>query len=981
MSLKTQFSFNQQKGELKITLPEYRKVNPDNTPEELKQLKIWVVWKPLIIEGQSKPGKLPLSYQLNELTGEMEVKAASCDDPNTWMTYEDALKLLKSSRKYKGLSIALSPEPLKPGEVGLIGIDLDNSVLLDDSIKPETLEVIKEFNTYFELSPGNGIRGLCYGYFPADEGVHKGSIEIYQYGKFLTITGHKLAIAPSIINNTQEAITAFRAKHFQPLSEIDDRNLPFTSVKFTDNELHLKLGKSKLGARFKELYYGGYLEGADKSTIDLELCRILVFWTQDLEQIDRIFRESALFRPEKWDIIHHSNGDTYGQGTIKLVLKTRKAVFLSEPDPVNNIETVDFDKFSLSMPPFTVNESGIFREVNKKDESFNIQISSTPCLIVAIGENIDTGEILYKLKIKDIRGREKFIWKTTGDLLKREKVIKLQENDFHFKESKANDLIDFFDKYITLYNSRLTSEFAASVGGWKQDFSMYILGNRAISINEIQEVLQIDNPTAKLYPFTGTVENWAKGAKTTLSYPAVRFKMYNACVPPLLRLLYLTSYVVDNNLESGHLKSVSNWLAASMWGDPIAQQAGGNSTPVGILKLIEYCQDIPTFLDETSQNPDVARKLVYAVSNTSSRLKGSADNKNSLVMPSATSTVLIATGEDAIVPENAHGGEDVRMVPLKEGVTEFLPTENITEMEILIKNNYGHIVVRYIQQLLKEKDNLRDIYKDYLVKLPKVNDITSNRAKKTYAAICVAGYLLEKVFSDIGITPMDPLQVCNRYFEMNVLDNAFIPDYLKALTMAYSLFSTNEAHFGEEDEDEYDPENKTANLEKYGWIRKEKDTGEILVCFNEIALKKHLTATLGPNRYESAVNKWKNERILNVRERKDKETDRVTIIRTVQIKVHNRNTTVLQIPLKNFYKYLNLSENQEPGNDPTDKKLDAKPEQPINKTPSKPAKVVNSILDLEKEAGITSHDEPPDNIILVDDDAEAAEILRQEGLL
>ena len=123
----------------------------------------------------------------------------------------------------------------------------------------------------------------------------------------------------------------------------------------------------------------------------------------------------------------------------------------------------------------------------------------------------------------------------------------------------------------------------------------------AISAGGVSEVLQIDNPTAKLFSVKGDVEGWVKGANVILSYPAVRFKMYTACVPPLLRPLYLTSYVLDNCAHTGVLKTVSNWLAASMWGEPISQQAGGNSTAVGILKLIEYCVDIPTFLDETSR--------------------------------------------------------------------------------------------------------------------------------------------------------------------------------------------------------------------------------------------------------------------------------------------------------------------------------------------------------------------------------------------
>ena len=618
------------------------------------------------------------------------------------------------------------------------------------------------------------------------------------------------------------------------------------------------------------------------------------------------------------------------------------------------------------MYPFSVRNDGIYREIPTKTETVEVCIASTPCVITAIGENIDTGEILYKLKIKDIRGREKFIWKTASDLLKKSEVIKLLNDGMHFKESRAGDVIDYFDKYITLHNNELTSEFAASIGGWKKDFSLFVIGNMAIAAGGVSEVLQIDNPTAKLFSVKGDVEGWVKGANVILSYPAVRFKMYTACVPPLLRPLYLTSYVLDNCAHTGVLKTVSNWLAASMWGEPISQQAGGNSTAIGILKLIEYCVDIPTFLDETSQNTEASSRLVYAVSNSSSRFKGSTDGKGGLVMPNATSTVLIATGEDPIIPENAHGGEDVRRVPLPEGVTDTLQTEVVTDMEILIKTNYGHIVVRFIQELLKEKDNLRKIYTAFLGSLPAVRDITSNRAKKVYAATAVAGYILEKVFSEIGVPPMDPLKVCNRYFDMNVLDNAFIPDHIKALNIAYSLFSTNEAHFGEEDEQEYECDEKKANFEKYGWIREDKNTGEILVCFDEKALQKHIISTLGPNRYESAVKMWKELEILNVRKMPDKNTGRIKVLKTVQIKVHGRNTTVLQIPLKNFYKYLNL---EEPHTETHNNSL----ERPYS---TKCVEVEASTDALGETIGVTSI---VNSLIIADDNAELVDIMRQEG--
>jgi primase-polymerase (primpol)-like protein len=83
--------------------PEYREVIPENIPQELKTLNQWVVWKSVPAKDDSKPGKVPISLRINKTTGEKEIGPASCNDPETWMTFEDAMSLLSSSRKYKGL--------------------------------------------------------------------------------------------------------------------------------------------------------------------------------------------------------------------------------------------------------------------------------------------------------------------------------------------------------------------------------------------------------------------------------------------------------------------------------------------------------------------------------------------------------------------------------------------------------------------------------------------------------------------------------------------------------------------------------------------------------------------------------------------------------------------------------------------------------------------------------------------------------------
>ena len=131
--------------------PEYRPVIIDNIPPELKEMKIWACWKSVPNSDKDKPDKMPMSYQINPITGLEEVKVASCNNPNTWMTFEDAVKLKKANRSIKGFQVALLHTPPTTNEDRLIGVDMDKALLPDGSINSEYLEWIAKFNTYFEL--------------------------------------------------------------------------------------------------------------------------------------------------------------------------------------------------------------------------------------------------------------------------------------------------------------------------------------------------------------------------------------------------------------------------------------------------------------------------------------------------------------------------------------------------------------------------------------------------------------------------------------------------------------------------------------------------------------------------------------------------------------------------------------------------------------------------------------------------------------
>ena len=780
---------------------EYLTVIPENIPAELKQLKQWVVWKPEKKPGKVKPDKVPYSLQLNSATGIKEEKHAAVDNPDTWMTFDEALQLMKSKRKYKGLNFALTEES------GIVGIDIDHAIDAEGNRDENKFNEIKNLKTYAELSPsGKGLRAFCFGTFPDGEEIHKGDFETYKKNHFLSVTGHRLKDAPSTVNNVQEALTEFRARYFKQAKIQIESKLPVTPIELTDLEIINRLANSKAAGtatKFRKLFYNGDTEeyGNDHSSADMALVSKLVFYTQKEEQIDRIFRQSKLFRPEKWDRnAGYLDGEnvTYGQRTIRVGLRNRKDVFKGDTKE----SEVYVDLF-----PYKITSEGIFKKVPSKDnpqEIHEVRISSTPCKITAIGDNIDTGEILYKICITDVKKREKIFWKPGEDLLTRTGALSLIKDGMVFKEPNVLDIENLFDIYIQNSALNLPEEITASRSGWKKNNSIFVVGDTGYTKEGIMPIKQLDSNIADLYIKKGTLEGWVNGAEILLKYDAVRLKFYAACAPLILGILGTQSFILEQQASSGMLKTLSHEACASMFGIPSGNASlmlNARSTSKGIEAFVGFNTDLPTFIDETSNNIEEIRKLVYMIANGIGR--GTSNKKHGYEMPKTWRTVALTTGENPILPSNAKTGELVRVIPLREGVTEHLSDETIRKIEEGIRGNYGHVKDLLIKEIFDNKDKIKDIYSNYLscFETPENNNGTANtdsRAKRFYATIATAGFLLESVFADIGITQKDPFDVVNKYYVENLIKSTeFIPDHIRALNAFYSWFTTNRILFEE----------------------------------------------------------------------------------------------------------------------------------------------------------------------------------------
>ena len=158
-----------------------------NIPQELRDRPNWVGYR----TEQRENGKLS-KVPINPRTGEY----ASPTNPETWGTYREAVD---AQRRYNlaGIGFNFGAE-----FQGYVGVDIDNAVLDDRTLKPFAKESVSTLNSYMEYSPrGNGIHIICkssenmqnwgYGDIIRHHNDELG-IEIYDSKYFFTVTGEIL---------------------------------------------------------------------------------------------------------------------------------------------------------------------------------------------------------------------------------------------------------------------------------------------------------------------------------------------------------------------------------------------------------------------------------------------------------------------------------------------------------------------------------------------------------------------------------------------------------------------------------------------------------------------------------------------------------------------------------------------------------------------------------------------------------------------
>ena len=261
-------------------------------PEALRRERRWVLWR--YIERESKWTKVPC-----QVSGAW----AKSNDPSTWTDFETARAAYEKGG-FDGLGFMLGD--------GWASIDLDKCVVVYDPAECIFADVAADFilalgrsGAHWEMSPSRaGLKAIGRSARIGGEIKFQATplaFTTWQAPRFVAITGHAQSGDPTAdISRLIEAwfppapdnpVSSIR-EGYQHADEMDDELLWAQMIGGVDEQSDKRLALF----RGDTSAYGGDHSRADQALV----CHLAWFCNYDAERIDRMFRQSGLYRP-KWD--------------------------------------------------------------------------------------------------------------------------------------------------------------------------------------------------------------------------------------------------------------------------------------------------------------------------------------------------------------------------------------------------------------------------------------------------------------------------------------------------------------------------------------------------------------------------------------------------------------------------------------------------------------------------------------------------------
>lgn len=717
-------------------------VDGDSIPQELQQLKRWVLWR---AEGE-KFIKVP--YQPN---GE---KASSTNE-KTWSSFEDVMNEYDGSDNIDGIGFVLSNDD----DYCCVDIDGIEDFDMLDEVAEELLTM-----SYAEKSvSGNGLH--IWFRHKVDKERHKSKndktkYEVYDNARYITFTGESLNDLP--IAEGGERLNLLLDKVLKR-EEVATQDIVITTegrgeAAFSEEKIINIAENSKKGERFKSFFYGGWEQNYDASEADLAFCNDLAFFTNcDYAMMDSIYRKSSIYKdrkgsdnPFKWD--RPQNGTTYGDETLCKAIRECKSTL----QPIENE--------SFVFPSGYLSKNGCLfkRVINKRTGEFEeTMICRQTPVITRSFMNVESPQLYHEITWKD-NGKTYSETVPAGYLATRKKLIELADKSLAVSDWNVAELIRYFDMF-NMIESKQREHLVERLGQIKEAFVHPLLSDGVTILPpDVGETQQLE-----AFQTSGTPGEWIENVLQPIKHhPKALLMVLSSFTSVLLKDLKLQPFIVDLSGITSTGKSTALRICASVWGNEHLVNEW-NLTKVAAERKAAFLNSFPLILDDTRKaEPKELQRFVYNFSGGRSKGRGSVNGSQREL---TWNNLLLSTGE---APLNAYAesaaGVAARILPITG-----LPFENVEYdfFEMIygaIENQYGSIGVEFLKQWGKRRTQLTPEFAEYnalFQKQCKGNEVIS-RIARYYAAIVFTGKLLN-VFFEANID----LKVLYEFFDTLNEDN------------------------------------------------------------------------------------------------------------------------------------------------------------------------------------------------------------------
>jgi|GEM_PF-1493692 len=843
-------------AEEKYPAVDYVKFSPkfENIPAFLREINQFVGWKidyrytddrERVELDPKKPGhpkytKIPLD--LNKWDSKRKsFKYGSSTDPKTYVTLEKFMDIWNDPEKRKavtGLGVPFT------GEV--VGVDEDKCV------DPETGEInadararIEKLNSYTEYSvSGTGTHTFLKGTKGREASkCRTGGQEIYDNGRFFTFTGEVVKGFPTEIYENSEAVNAYYVDTFgtepeEPM-EVEvvksqegeekrkEKKNPVKGGKVSPKNINILEAINEVfydsiqdgDLKFRDLYTKGHkyclenipdYEGKTESEVDAGLLYKLGMYSGlNRTVMKEMFIRSSLYRAEKpADYVDRSIDSTID------FIKSRHEDMTEDRRQANPYTKNSVDAcikqgvagFAIRiMGNYHVHDDAVLLRSVIKTGVIRTPIISGRTEIIGFSDNLDIDLnntesnkfTHYKLRTGDIT-----LFPEHGDFLTRQGIIKLIKLGMLTQEGDIKDITGYFLKDIQRAKKECPQMKVCSRPGWKRNKSIFVSGNYAYSNDGAIDVYLTNQITSQMYKKKGTLEGWLIPELIEwLDYESARFLFYCAFACYIASFLGVQNIVISMIGGTSGGKTLSASIAGSGMGRTDISEAGesivraANITQTAAEYLSVAVNGHYLVFDDATPGKDYSG-LVYMVSN--GRKKDRAPN-STLEAGEVYNAVYVITGEQSILKDTVTQGANGRVLEIRNTIES--NTENANrakKIESNIKEHYGHIAEPFLKKVFERKDSIRSKYLNLCNRFRDEGKDIGGRLGDQMACICIAGEIIEEIFSEIGINAKDPYTVCDKVIEYNAASEQKRDYWLRGLEIVYGDIEAWEREVGKD---------------------------------------------------------------------------------------------------------------------------------------------------------------------------------------